>query len=88
MYDNVLDAAVLFNITPKRYKDLNLDPLDEYFAQSRGYQGKNGDTIALAMKKWFNTNYHYLVPECDDASIIALSGDKILKNTLKQKSLA
>ncbi|EAH8402568.1 5-methyltetrahydropteroyltriglutamate--homocysteine S-methyltransferase [Campylobacter coli] len=87
LYDNVLDAAVLFNITPKRYKDLNLDPLDEYFAQSRGYQGKNGDTIALAMKKWFNTNYHYLVPECDDASIIALSGDKIFKEYLEAKEL-
>ncbi|ELU9985940.1 5-methyltetrahydropteroyltriglutamate--homocysteine S-methyltransferase [Campylobacter coli] len=87
LYDNVLDAAVLFNITPKRYKDLNLDPLDEYFAQSRGYQGKNGDTIALAMKKWFNTNYHYLVPECDDASIIALNGDKIFKEYLEAKEL-
>ncbi|WP_072221343.1 5-methyltetrahydropteroyltriglutamate--homocysteine S-methyltransferase [Campylobacter coli] len=87
LYDNVLDAAVLFNITPKRYKDLNLDPLDEYFAQSRGYQGKNGDTIALAMKKWFNTNYHYLVPECDGASIIALSGDKIFKEYLEAKEL-
>lgn len=87
LYDNVLDTAVLFNITPKRYKDLNLDPLDEYFAQSRGYQGKNGDTIALAMKKWFNTNYHYLVPECDDASIIALNGDKIFKEYLEAKEL-
>lgn len=87
LYDNVLDTTVLFNITPKRYKDLNLDPLDEYFAQSRGYQGKNGDTIALAMKKWFNTNYHYLVPECDDASIIALNGDKIFKEYLEAKEL-
>ncbi len=87
LYDNVLDTAVLFNIISKRYKDLNLDPLDEYFAQSRGYQGKNGDTIALAMKKWFNTNYHYLVPECDDASIIALNGDKIFKEYLEAKEL-
>ncbi|HEH5540509.1 TPA: 5-methyltetrahydropteroyltriglutamate--homocysteine S-methyltransferase [Campylobacter coli] len=87
LYDNVLDTAVLFNIISKRYKDLNLDPLDEYFAQSRGYQGKNGDTLALAMKKWFNTNYHYLVPGCDDASIIALSGDKIFKEYLEAKEL-
>lgn len=87
LYDNVLDTAVLFNIISKRYKDLNLDPLDEYFAQSRGYQGKNGDTIALAMKKWFNTNYHYLVPECDDASIIALNGDKIFNEYLEAKEL-
>lgn len=39
------------------------------------------------MKKWFNTNYHYLVPECDDASIIALSGDKIFKEYLEAKEL-
>lgn len=84
-YDNVLDTAVLFNIISKRYKALNLDPLEEYFAQSRGYQGEKGDTTALAMKKWFNTNYHYLVPECDDAELIALSGDKIFKEYLEAK---
>ena len=85
LYDNVLDAAVLFNIIHTRYKRLNLEPLDEYFAQSRGYQGRNGDVTALAMKKWFNTNYHYLVPECDDAGAIALSGDKIFKEYLEAK---
>lgn len=79
---------MLFNIVHTKYKILNLDALDEYFAQSRGYQGENGDVTALAMKKWFNTNYHYLVPECDNADIIALTGDKILKNISKLKSLA
>ncbi|NDJ27726.1 5-methyltetrahydropteroyltriglutamate--homocysteine S-methyltransferase [Campylobacter sp. MIT 12-8780] len=78
-YDNILDTAALFNVVAKRYKALNLDTLDEYFAQARGYQGANGDTTALAMKKWFNTNYHYLVPECDDAQSIALVGDKPFK---------
>lgn len=39
------------------------------------------------MKNWFNTNYHYLVPECNDASIIALSGDKIFKEYLEVKEL-
>ncbi len=84
-YDNVLDAAVLFNIVAKRYKALNLDLLDEYFAQSRGYQGQSGDVLALAMKKWFNTNYHYLVPECDDAEAISLVGDKIFKEFKEAK---
>ncbi|MDX2322749.1 5-methyltetrahydropteroyltriglutamate--homocysteine S-methyltransferase [Campylobacter hepaticus] len=86
-YDNVLDAAVLFNIIHTKYKKLHLEPLDEYFAQSRGYQGEKGDTTALAMKKWFNTNYHYLVPECDDANAIALIGDKIFKDYLEAKEL-
>ncbi len=75
-YDNVLDTAVLFNIIPQRYADLKLSPLDTYFAMARGYQGENGDVKALAMKKWFNTNYHYMVPEIEDATEIKLVGKK------------
>ena len=86
-YDNVLDTAVLFNVIAKRYKALNLEPLDEYFAMARGYQGANGDTTALAMKKWFNTNYHYLVPECDDAGLISLNATKILSEYDEAKAL-
>lgn len=86
-YDNVLDTAVLFNVVAKRYKALNLEPLDEYFAMARGYQGANGDTTALAMKKWFNTNYHYLVPECDDAALISLNATKILSEYDEAKAL-
>ena len=86
-YDTVLDTAVLFNVVAKRYKALNLEPLDEYFAMARGYQGANGDTTALAMKKWFNTNYHYLVPECDDASLISLNATKILSEYDEAKAL-
>ena len=57
-YDNVLDTAVLFHIVPKRYEQLNLSPLAQYFAMARGYQGAAGDVKAFAMKKWFDTNYH------------------------------
>lgn len=75
-YDNVLDMAFLLNIIPKRYSNLNLSELDIYFAMAHGYQGKNGDVKALAMKKWFNTNYHYIVPELDDDTEICLKGSK------------
>ena len=75
-YDTLLDTAVLFNIIPKRYKELNLPELDTYFAMARGYQGASGDVRALAMKKWFNTNYHYIVPEIEDDTEIRLSGNK------------
>ena len=75
-YDNVLDTAVLFNIIPKRYRELGLSDLDTYFAMARGYQDKNGNVKALAMKKWFNTNYHYIVPEIDDDTDIRLVGTK------------
>lgn len=75
-YDNVLDAAVLFNIIPARYRSLGLSSLETYFAMARGYQGDKGNVKALAMKKWFNTNYHYIVPEIDDDTEIKLSGNK------------
>ena len=76
-YDTVLDTAVLLNIIPKRYKKLDLSEIDTYFAMARGYQGEHGDVKALAMKKWFNTNYHYIVPETEDDTKIKLSGDKL-----------
>lgn len=76
-YDTVLDTAILLNIIPKRYKELDLSEIDTYFAMARGYQGEHGDVKALAMKKWFNTNYHYIVPETEDDTKIKLSGDKL-----------
>ena len=78
-YDLVLDTAVLFNIVPKEYKELNLSDIDTYFAMARGYQGENGDVKALAMKKWFNTNYHYIVPEIEDDTEIKLVGTNPFK---------
>ncbi len=75
-YDNLLDTAVLFNIIPQRYAQLELSPLERYFAMARGYQGAAGDVKALAMKKWFNTNYHYMVPEMEDDAEIKLAGTK------------
>lgn len=75
-YDGILDTACLLNIIPKRYQGLNLNPLETYFAMARGYQGKQGDVKALAMKKWFNTNYHYMVPELNEETSIRLVGTK------------
>lgn len=75
-YDGLLDTACLFNILPERFQALGLSPLETYFAMARGYQGEQGDVKALAMKKWFNTNYHYMVPELDDTTSIQLVGTK------------
>lgn len=93
-YDGMLDTAFLLNAVSKRYKELGLSELDEYFAAARGYQGENGDVKALAMKKWFNTNYHYMVPEIDDDTEIKLLGSKpfelfkeALANGIKTKSV-
>lgn len=78
-YDIFLDTAVLFNIIPKRYTDLGLSELDTYFAMARGYQGEKGDVKALAMMKWFNTNYHYIVAEVEDDTEVKLAGDKLFR---------
>lgn len=86
-YDGVLDTAVLFNLVPQCYRALNLSPLDTYFAMARGYQGGNGDVKALAMKKWFNTNYHYMVPEIEDDARIGLAGSKPFDEYCEAKSL-
>lgn len=87
LYDNMLDAAVLFNIVPKRFSSLPLTPLDIYFAMARGYQGPAGDVKALAMKKWFNTNYHYMVPEVCDDTEIKLCGTKPFDEFLEAQAL-
>lgn len=76
-YDHMLDTAVIFNLIPERYRALELPPMDTYFAMARGYQGPRGDVKALAMKKWFNTNYHYMVPEIEDSAQIHIAGSKI-----------
>lgn len=86
-YDLVLDTAVLLGIVPKRYQELKLSDLDTYFAMARGYQGECGDVKALAMKKWFNTNYHYIVPEVEDDMETKLSGNKPLQEYKEAKAL-
>lgn len=78
LYDGMLDTAIALGAVPSRYRSLHLDPVATCFAMARGYQGPNGDVKALAMKKWFNTNYHYMVPELDDDTVLQLNASKIL----------
>ena len=85
-YDIVLDTAVLLGVVPKRYTELGLSDLDTYFTMARGYQGEAGDVKALAMKKWFNTNYHYIVPEVEDDTEIRLNSDKLVNEYDEAKS--
>lgn len=75
-YDGMLDTTVLLNAIPGEYDELNLSENGVYFSMARGYQAAQGDVKAFAMKKWFNTNYHYLVPELSDDTKIKLSGNK------------
>lgn len=62
-YDHMLDTAVMFNLIPQRFSDTGSpDSLITYFAMARGTK----EAAACEMTKWFNTNYHYIVPEIEE----------------------
>ena len=76
-YDQVLDAICLLGAVPKRYKwDGQEVNLTTYFAMARGSQTTDLDVPALEMTKWFDTNYHYLVPELSAEQTFKLSSNK------------
>ncbi len=69
-YDRVLDLCCHLNIIPQRFSEtVNPIFLDEYFRLARG----DGDIAAMEMTKWFDTNYHYLVPEIEANTIPSFS---------------
>lgn len=72
-YDQVLDTAVLVGALPPRVAGV-ADDLDRYFAAARG----NDDVAPLEMTKWFDTNYHYLVPEIGSGTRFALNPAKVV----------
>ncbi len=72
-YDPVLDTAAMVGALPPRVADMP-DELDRYFAAARG----NDDIAPLEMTKWFDTNYHYIVPELAPDTHFALNPAKIL----------
>ena len=81
-YDQMLDTAVMLGALPARAAQVP-DDLDRYFAAARG----NNDVAPLEMTKWFDTNYHYLVPEIEPATKFTLNPDKVLselKEALEQ----
>jgi 5-methyltetrahydropteroyltriglutamate--homocysteine methyltransferase len=67
-YDLMLDMSFELGIVPQRHKDTGLNGLDLYFAIARGYQKNGKDVVASEMTKWFDTNYHYIVPEFESTT--------------------
>ncbi|MDV2885770.1 5-methyltetrahydropteroyltriglutamate--homocysteine S-methyltransferase [Alkalihalophilus pseudofirmus] len=63
-YDQVLDTAVMFGLIPERFQSMEEASLEQYFAIARG----TDEHVASEMTKWFNTNYHYIVPELQGAA--------------------
>ncbi|MFJ4381136.1 5-methyltetrahydropteroyltriglutamate--homocysteine S-methyltransferase [Streptomyces albidoflavus] len=72
-YDHVLDTSVMVGAVPPRHRAaVDADPLDGYFAMARG----NQDVAPLEMTKWFDTNYHYLVPELGPDTVFTADSAK------------
>ncbi|MDR2426874.1 MAG: 5-methyltetrahydropteroyltriglutamate--homocysteine S-methyltransferase [Endomicrobium sp.] len=83
LYDNMLDTAVMLNAVSERFKVIEND-LDRYFAMARG----NDKATALEMTKWFNTNYHYIVPELNGNMKPMLNALKIISEYKEAKKAA
>lgn len=77
-YDQVLDMICTLGAVPKRYgfSGENVD-METYFAMARGAQKGGVDVTAMEMTKWFDTNYHYIVPEFEEGMQFKLSSSKI-----------
>src|SRR5256885_1143951 len=90
-YDRVLDTCALVGAVPGRYGwSSGTVDLDTYFAMARGSQGKGGGgrgVPAVEMTKWFDTNYHYIVPEFEPGQTFRLSSSKPVDEFLEAKPL-
>jgi len=87
LYDHVLDMCLTVDAVPDRFKQLKngKNKLDLYFAMARGYQNGKIDIKAMEMTKWFDTNYHYIVPEFKPNQKFKLTFSKIIDEFLEAK---
>ena len=90
LYDHMLDMLVTLGAEPERYRQI-ADPHQRYFAMARGLQttidGVAIDVPALEMTKWFDTNYHYIVPELTPDQRFTLDASRILRDIAEAKAL-
>ncbi len=77
-YDRMLDMTILFDLLPERFKSVPGNEVNRYFAAARGWGSGESAVEPLAMKKWFNTNYHYLVPELTAEQTPKLHPERLL----------
>jgi len=79
LYDHVLDTVAMVGAVPERYSwDGETVDLDTYFTMARGAQSDDGNVSAMEMTKWFDTNYHYIVPEFEEGQSFRLASTKVI----------
>lgn len=84
LYDHVLDMTVLLGAVPHRFGPVTDEiSLELYFAMARG----TADQPAMEMTKWFNTNYHYIVPEFDEATVFRLASNRLFQEIAAAQAL-
>lgn len=86
-YDQVLDMTLTVGAIPERYQEIAFkksEP-DLYFAMARGFQKEGLDITAMEMTKWFDTNYHYIVPEFQKNQEFRLFSNKIIQEFISAK---
>jgi len=91
-YDQVLDMSLLLGVIPNRYAPVVTDvndntEIDLYFAMARGYQKDGLDITAMEMTKWFDTNYHYIVPEFTAKQEFKLFSTKLFNDVSAAKGI-
>jgi 5-methyltetrahydropteroyltriglutamate--homocysteine methyltransferase len=86
LYDHVLDAALTVGVVPERFAGIGSSGLELMFAMARGTQGAT-EVAPLDMTKWFDTNYHYLVPELAAEQTFHLASRKPIDEFLEAKGL-
>lgn len=92
LYDRVLDTAQQFGVIPTRYQHIQ-DPLQQFFAMGRGIQkaatatSEKVDVPAQEMKKWFDTNYHFIVPEFEPTQEFKLQAPRSVEQYKTAKAL-
>ncbi len=88
LYDHMLDMAVAVGAVPARYAGIG-DPSARYFAMARGMQDREAgvDVPALEMTKWFDTNYHYIVPELQPDQAFTLDATKLVNEIDEARAL-
>lgn len=85
-YDHMLDTTFMVDAIPQRYSQLqNPTDFDLYFAMARGSQQGDLNLPAMEMTKWFDTNYHYIVPEIDKDQVFRVASTKVIDEFIEAK---